>query len=91
MLAFFMVFVIPFSHVPDLLFRYGPIHKILTSSLINDSDYDGSGHKWELNNDKRLVTILVHYCTDSNIFISHKFYESFLHDFSRTFFKNDHI
>ena len=69
MLVCFMVFVIRSNHVLDLLFRYGPFHQILTSSLILNSDYDGSGHKWKLNNDQRLVTILVHYCTDPNIFI----------------------
>ena len=36
---------------------------------VNNLDNDGSSHKWKFNNDQRMVTILVHYCTDANIFI----------------------
>ena len=47
--------------------NYG--QKIETES-ISYLDYDGSSHKWKFNNDQRVVTFLVHYCTDPNIFIA---------------------
>ena len=55
-------FIIPVWSHPS---NFRPKYRVLNS----DSDYDGSGHKWKLNDDQRLVTILVHYCTDPNSFI----------------------